>query len=220
MKLCMFHPIDQPLERGWVGRVEGDQVVQLAAQTLESFFTGGGSAREHAVYERSDVRLLAPILHPPAVRLFESEDRFEFANPAAVVGPEAVIRPPCDTVSQGGLSVLPRLAAVIGAEQAIAGLTILGEWRDPAGSPPKDHDFALSLGPVVVTPDELAIAPDGRFPPFDWERARALAARGTVLRAGDLLAAPPGAPVAVAPGDRVEIEAEGIGTLAAEVAPA
>ena len=41
MRLCMFHPAGHPLERGWVGRVDGDRVVQLAAQTLQSFFTGG-----------------------------------------------------------------------------------------------------------------------------------------------------------------------------------
>ena len=48
MKLCMFSPKGKNLERGWPGRVEGDRVIQLAAQTLQSFFTGGGNAREHA----------------------------------------------------------------------------------------------------------------------------------------------------------------------------
>ena len=46
----MFHPLDHPLERGWVGRIEGERVIHLAAQTLQSFFTGGGTAREHAEY--------------------------------------------------------------------------------------------------------------------------------------------------------------------------
>ena len=46
----MFHPVGHPMERGWVGRVDGDRVVHLAAQTLQSFFTGGGTAREHAQY--------------------------------------------------------------------------------------------------------------------------------------------------------------------------
>ena len=62
MRLCMFHPLDHPLERGWVGRIDGDQVVHLAAQTLQSFLTGGGSAREHAVYPLAEVRLLSPVL--------------------------------------------------------------------------------------------------------------------------------------------------------------
>jgi len=66
----MFHPLDHPLERGWVGRIDGEHVVQLAAQTLPSFFTGGGGAREHAVYALDDVCLLAPVLGSMASRRF------------------------------------------------------------------------------------------------------------------------------------------------------
>ena len=91
MKLCMFHPVDQPLERGWVGRVDGDRVLHLAAQTLQSLFLGGGQAREHAEYPLDAVRLLPPVQYPPAVRLFEGDGSFAFANPAAVVGPDAEV---------------------------------------------------------------------------------------------------------------------------------
>src|SRR5512134_1904601 len=110
----MFHPVDHPMERGWVGRIDGDQVVHLAAQTLQSFFTGGGSAREHAVYLLADVCLLAPVLHPAAVRVFEDERTFAFANPAAIVPSRAQVErsAPGDKASQGKLRVLPRLAAV------------------------------------------------------------------------------------------------------------
>ena len=66
----MFTPKELALERGWPGRIEGDRVIQLAAQTLQSFFTGGGTAREHAEYALADVDLRAPVLHPPAVRDF------------------------------------------------------------------------------------------------------------------------------------------------------
>ena len=66
MKLCMFSPVETDLERGWPGRVDGDRVVQLAAQTLQAFFTGGGEAREHAVYPVADVVFRAPVLHPPS----------------------------------------------------------------------------------------------------------------------------------------------------------
>ena len=45
----MFTPVEHEI-RGWPGRIEGDRVIQLAAQTLESFFTGGGHAREHAKF--------------------------------------------------------------------------------------------------------------------------------------------------------------------------
>ena len=46
----MFHPAGMPLERGWVGRIEGEEVVHLASQTLQHLFTGGGTARDHARY--------------------------------------------------------------------------------------------------------------------------------------------------------------------------
>ena len=226
----MFCPLDHPMERGWVGRIDGDRVIQLAAQTLQSFFTGGGSAREHAVYPLAGVRLLAPVLHPPAIRVFEDQESFAFANPAAVVGPGAEIgrdESACNSLLQGRLTLLPRSAAVVGAEGALAGFTICADWRDPAASPPKDRDFALGLGPVVVTPDELD--PDGleavvrvdasehlraSFGGFDWERARSLAADGTALVPGDLLVGPALDPVVdLAPGSSVELGVESIGVL-------
>jgi hypothetical protein len=231
----MFHPVDHPLERGWVGRVDGDRVVQLAAQTLQSFFTGGGSAREHAEFPLSDVKLLAPILHPPSIRVFDEQDGCAFANPAAIMGPGATVetaRAPSDTVSQGQLALFPRLAAVIGAQGELAAFTILAEWRDPARRPPKDRDFALGLGPVAVTTDELdpsgrtiAVRVDGAergsgaFSGFDWPAAVSLAADGTRLYPGDLIAGPGSALVdEVAPGSRVELEVDGIGVLEQRIA--
>ena len=82
----MFHPNDNPLERGWVGRIEGDRCIHLAAQTLQSFFLGGGEAREHAEYPLAEVTLLAPVQYPPTVRLFAGDGPFRFANATAVVG--------------------------------------------------------------------------------------------------------------------------------------
>ena len=70
MKLCMFSPKGMELERGWPGRIDGDEVVQLAAQTLQAFFSGGGTAREHARYPLAEVELRPPVLHPPSVRDF------------------------------------------------------------------------------------------------------------------------------------------------------
>lgn len=210
----MFHPLDHPLERGWVGRIDGDRVIQLAAQTLQSFFTGGGTAREHAVYPLAEVRLLAPVLHPPSIRLFEDRTSFAFANPAAIVGPGAAVVGPLST-----LSVLPRLAAVIGAHGAIGGFTVFAEWRALDVEPPKDRDFALGLGPVVVTPDD----PDARrargvFPDFDWMAAVDFAAAGTVLFPGDIVACPASTPLEeIQPGADVELEIDGIGVLAARL---
>lgn len=172
----MFTPADAALERGWPGRIEGDTVVQLAAQTLQSFFTGGSSAREHAVFPLAEVRLRAPVLEPPSVRLFEDETRFTFANPAAIRSPGAAI-----PRLQGRLDAAVRLAAVVGLDGVIGGWTGLAEFRSLELRPPKDRDFALLLGPVV----ETAFA-DG----FDWESARALAERNTRLRPGDLLGGP------------------------------
>lgn len=222
----MFHPLDHPLERGWVGRIDGDHVVQLAAQTLQSFFTGGGGAREHAVYALDDVCLLAPVLHPPAVRVFETKSSFAFANPAAILGPRTA-------VSNGSpeLAVLPRLAGVVGADGALGGLTILAEWRDHGRPPPKDRDFALVLGPLLVTLDALqangvegVVRVDGeerlraRFGAFDWDAARELAAAGTTLRPGDLLAGPAlGSVEGVAAGSSAEVDVDGIGALVQSV---
>jgi len=200
----MFTLVDQELERGWPGRIDGDTVVQLAAQTLQSFFTGGSSAREHAEYPLADVLLRAPVLEPPAVRLFEDTTRFSFANPTAIRSPGAfIIRP------DGRLDVATRRVAVIGLDGSIGGWTGLAEWRAPELAPPKDRDFALLLGPVVET--ELADE-------FDWEAARALAELNTRLRPGDLLAGPVIALHEDVVSGPLELEIEGVGTLDAIVA--
>ena len=178
--------------------------MQLAAQTLQSFFTGGSSAREHAEYPLADVLLRAPVLQPPAVRLFEDATRFVFANPTAIRSPGAFITRP-----DGRLDVATRLVAVIGLDGAIGGWTALAEWRAPELAPPKDRDFALVLGPVV----ETELADD-----FDWEAARALAELNTRLRPGDLLAGPPLALHEDVPSGPLELEIDGIGTLDAIVA--
>jgi hypothetical protein len=212
----MFHPVGHPMERGWVGRVEGDRVVHLAAQTLQSFFTGGGSAREHAEYRLDDVVLLAPVLHPPSVRIFDDAMSFAFANPAAIVGPGATVGNACNSLLQGGLTVFSRVAAVVGAGGLIGGLTILAEWRAAALTPPKDRDFALGLGPVVVTTDECPTDPRG----FEWSAALAFAAAGTVLYPGEILAGPAFEQRDVGAGEAVSLGIEGIGFLEQRVAAA
>jgi hypothetical protein len=205
----MFHPVGHPMERGWVGRIDGDRVVHLAAQTLQSFFTGGGSAREHAEYALADTVLLAPVLHPPAIRIFDAQASFAFANAAAVKGPGGTVHGP-----KRSLVALPRVAAVIGAGGAIGGFTVLAEWRADGVAPPKDRDFAIGLGPVVVTPDEVELPADG----FDWAAAAQFAAAGTALYPGDILAAPAAEPLGGDLGDVVTIEIEGIGTLEQRIA--
>jgi hypothetical protein len=176
MKLCMFSPVEMDLERGWPGRIDGDTVVQLAAQTLQAFFTGGGDAREHAAYPLADVVFRAPVLHPPSVRIFDTADDFRFANPAAIVAGDSEIAVP-------NAVPVEWVAAVIGLDGAIGGFTPLLEWTAPQLSGEKSRDFALALGPFVTTPDE-------ETPPWrDWEQLVAYAARNTRLYPGDLIAA-------------------------------
>jgi fumarylacetoacetate (FAA) hydrolase len=179
----MFTPRELALERGWPGRIEGDRVIQLAAQTLQSFFTGGGSAREHAEFPLADVDLLPPVLHPPAVRDFMAFEQhvanaraqrgskvpqewyeipvFYFSNPAAIYGPEAEIAYPAETQE---LDYELECAAVIGVDGKIGGFTVMNDWsaRDVQRAemrvglgPAKGKDFATSFGPVLVTPDEF-----------------------------------------------------------------
>jgi hypothetical protein len=226
MGLCMFHPVGHPLERGWVGRVDGDRVVHLAAQTLQHFFSGGAAAREHAEFPLAEVTIVTPVLHPPSVRVFSDDEAFEFANPAAVVGPAATV-----VIPSAAADAHPRLVALV-AEGAIAGVTGCLDLRAPALRPPKDRDFGLVLGPVVVTPDErlpeqlaIAIGVDGgewwsgTSREFDWEHARALAASGTTLRTGDLLVSPAaGAVTGIPAGARVSLAVESVGELTTTLA--
>ena len=196
----MFSPRELDLERGWPGRIDGDRVVQLAAQTLQAFFAGGGESREHAVYRLDDVALRAPVLHPPSVRIFEAADGFAFANPAAILGPGEAV------ANLGRLEAHARVTAIMGME-AIGGYTLLAEVRATGLGAPKDRDFALCLGPVVETELETE---------FDFEAAYAFAARNTRLYPGDLLAAPAHETVAVT--GVLEASYEGIGTLRNPVA--
>src|SRR2546427_2259022 len=131
----MFTPKELELERGWPGRIEGDRVIQLAAQTLQAFFAGGGAARHHAEYPLAEVTLLAPVKRPPSIRdffAFEEHVRrarslrgaevprewyeqpvFYFSNPSAVYGPDEEVPYPEGTEE---LDYELEVAAVIGAE--------------------------------------------------------------------------------------------------------
>ena len=184
----MFTPRELALERGWPGKIVGDTVVQFAAQTLEAFFTGGAKAREHNVYPLTDVTLRPPVLRPPSIRFFEDERTFWFGNTASIYGPEDEVRAPAPAESRFCV------AAVVGAHERIAGFTIVNDWRAPSLAPPKDRDFGTSIGPWIET---------DYAPEFDFEHAQEIAARNTMLRAGDLLVAPPfatGTDAATVPG--------------------
>jgi 2-keto-4-pentenoate hydratase/2-oxohepta-3-ene-1,7-dioic acid hydratase in catechol pathway len=111
------------------------------------------------------VRLLAPV-EPVTVRHFATlgELRFTFGNPYSILGPADDVPVPPGSVAMGfGLEV----AAVIGragrdlapAEAAdhIAGYTILNHWS----APDVGTGTATTLGPWLVSPDELDCFRDG-----------------------------------------------------------
>jgi fumarylacetoacetate (FAA) hydrolase len=147
---------------------------------------------------------------------------FYFTNPAAVLGPDDAVLPPSGTVE---LDFELEVAAVVGRECAdvdperwldvVAGFTVMDDWsardlqrREMALGlgPAKGKDFGTSLGPVLVTPEEVldrAGVPHGamvaRVNGEEWSRGEladlhhpwgaliAHASRGTRLRPGDVI---------------------------------
>jgi fumarylacetoacetate (FAA) hydrolase len=86
---------------------------------------------------------------------------FYFSNPGAIYGPGDEIPIPPDTKE---LDYELEVAAIIGSESRIGGFTIMNDWsaRDLQRvemrvglGPSKGKDFATTLGPIVVTPDEF-----------------------------------------------------------------
>jgi fumarylacetoacetate (FAA) hydrolase len=269
----MFTPREQEV-RGWVGMIDGDRVVHLAAQTLASYFTGGG-AREHREYRLDEVRLLAPVQRPPSVRdfyAFEEHVRnaarvtgrpgvpdewyrlpvFYFSNPAAIYGPDDEVPYPAGSEE---LDYELEVAGVVGdvtSTDVVGGFTIMNDWsaRDLQRTemrvglgPAKGKDFATSLGPVVVTPDELGnlklemvarVNGEERSRGnlgdmyHSWEAILARARENTTLRSGDVIGSGTvgsgcilehGDGRWLQPGDVVELEVEGIGVLRNTVGP-
>ena len=263
MRLCTF-----AIEgREAPGRIEGDHIIELAAPSLAEWFCGGGDdVAEHGI---ADAELRAPIPHPPSVRDFYAFERhvataraqrglemapewyripvFYFSNPAAILGPDEEVGFPAES---SAWDYELEAAAVVGRDGQIAGFTVLNDWsaRDlqkmemAVGlGPAKGKDFATSLGPVVVTVDELG---DLRLEMvarvngeersrgnlgemhWSWEQLRDHAARDTRLVAGDVLGSGTvgtgcilehGDGRWLQPGDTVELEIEGIGVLANRV---
>jgi fumarylacetoacetate (FAA) hydrolase len=221
--------------RDGVGEVEDERVHVLAAPTMLDWLSGDGHSRTGEERGLGDVELLAPVPEPPSVRDFftyeghvaagfkrRGQDRipeewyrapvFYFSNPASIQGPgEPVHRPDACKLLDFELEI----AAVIGADGEIAGFTLMNDWsaRDiqlgemAVGlGPAKAKDFATSLGPWLVTPDELPYT-EGRLvlearvhvngeelsrchadeQHFTWPEIVAQAARDTRLRPGDVL---------------------------------
>jgi len=217
-----------------VGRLDGDRMILLRAPSMLAWLRGEGheeAGREHPV---DDVRLRAPVPEPPSVRDFFAFEGhvgagwrlrgaeipsawyevpvFYFSNPASIHDPGAAVRRPAATQR---LDFELEIAAIIGADGAIAGFTLFNDWsaRDVQAremtvglGPAKGKDFAISMGPWLVTPDELPYS-DGRLDieatvtvngaeitrsraadqHWTWPQLVAHAARDTRLRAGDVL---------------------------------
>jgi fumarylacetoacetate (FAA) hydrolase len=218
-----------------VGELRPDGViVELEAPTMVDWLHGSGRAAAGAEWRADEVRLRAPVPEPPSVRDFFAYEghvkkgfklrnagipdawyeapTFYFSNPAAIFGPEEPIKRP--SLSER-LDFELEIAAVIGADHEIAGFTLMNDWsaRDLQRTemtvglgPAKGKDFATSIGPWLVTPDELPY--DGERLAleatvtvsdhvvarcsadqmhFSWPDVVAHAARDTVLRPGDIL---------------------------------
>ena len=95
---------------------------------------------------------------------------------------------------------------MIGADGEIGGYTLANIFVAPELAGAKQRDFALSLGPALVT--EL-VPVDPR-----WDELVAYAALNTRLRPGDLLIVDSGPPGdGLRPGDLCQIETAEIGAL-------
>ena len=217
-----------------VGRLEGDRIAHLAAPDMLTWLRGEGTEETGAATALEDATLLAPVPEPPSVRdFFAFEEHvatgwrrrggeippawfeipvFYFSNPASIHGPGEPVRKPAATSL---LDFELEVAAVIGAEGRIAGFTLFNDWsaRDVQREemtvglgPAKGKDFAISLGPWLVTPDELPLR-NGRLAVtatatvngaqlthsdasemhWSWDEVLAHAARDTRLRPGDVI---------------------------------
>ena len=210
------------------------------------------SVRDFYAFEEH-VRNAARVTGRPGVPAeWYEQPVFYFSNPAAIYGPEDEIPYP---EGSHELDYELEVAAVIGNAAdagAIGGFTIMNDWsaRDlqrremKVGlGPAKGKDFATSLGPVVVTPDELG---DLRLEMVarvngeersrgnlgdmyhSWESIVARASANTRLLPGDVLGSGTvgtgcilehGDNRWLQPGDVVELEVEGIGVLRNVIGP-
>ena len=270
MRLVTFEVGDGPAA---VGSLRPDGMIeQLEAPDMVEWLAGSGRRAAGPTHDLAEVRLLAPVPSPPSVRDFYAYEGhvragfqrrgapgipdawyeapvFYFSNPAAVFGPgQAVQRPPSCQMLDFELEI----AAVIGSDQQIAGFALLNDWsaRDiqrremTVGlGPAKGKDFATSLGPWLVSPDELpfdgerleleaTVTVNGRVVArasakpmhFSWPQLVIQAAQNTRLRAGDVLGSGTltGGSLLdigtldgrwIEPGDEVVLAAPGLGEL-------
>jgi fumarylacetoacetate (FAA) hydrolase len=231
MRLGSFRNVDEEL---FVGEVEGERVHRLAAPSMIAWLEGTGRERGGTEYPLGELTSLAPVPNPPSVRDFYAFERhvaagwrrrgaevpeywyeapaFYFSNPGSIHGPG---QPVCRPAATEMLDFELEIAAVVDGGGEIAGFTLMNDWsaRDVQArevtvglGPHKAKDFATSLGPWLVTTDELPYE-DGRLrvratvsvngekvasgdaseQHFGWPEIVEHAARDTGLRAGEVL---------------------------------
>jgi 2-keto-4-pentenoate hydratase/2-oxohepta-3-ene-1,7-dioic acid hydratase in catechol pathway len=204
-------------------RADGGEPVPVASARLLPPIPAPPSIRDFFAFEAHMIASRRSAKADPDPGWY-TQPFFYFTNPAAIVGPGASIVPPRGTRA---LDYELEVAAVIGRESsdldpddpatmdAIVGYTIFNDWsaRDIQGvemkqniGPQKAKDFASSLGPYLVTADELpgdGLRPRGRMRAwvngelwsdgelsdihFPWTSLLAHASQDTRLVPGDLL---------------------------------
>jgi fumarylacetoacetate (FAA) hydrolase len=263
--LCTFKPKGGDPTDARPGRVEENHVVRLEAPTLQAVLAVSGRVPDGPAFPLSAIELLAPVPQPPAVRDFFAFEQhvattranrgasvpdewyeipvFYFTNPAAICGPDEDIPYPSGTTM---LDYELEVAAVIKEGGEIGGFTIMNDWsaRDLQRKetrvglgPAKGKDFATSIGPVLVTPEEF----DGSHGEMvarvngeersrgnladlyhSWEAMIARASENTTLQPGDVIGSGTVGTGCILehddgrwlrPGDVVELEVEGLGVL-------
>lgn len=176
--------------------------IDEARETILSTLPQRGPNDEQLIYQSTEIRLLAPLPNPASIRDFYAfeehvkkgfERRGEpmppewYEFPAYyksahhnVLGPDADVSWPSFTQK---FDYELELACVIGRNQKIAGYTVMNDFsaRDIQRremkvrlGPAKGKDWAMALGPVLVTPDEIgnpyALEMTARINGEEWSR--------------------------------------------------
>jgi fumarylacetoacetate (FAA) hydrolase len=155
----------------YLTRIKQDRIIPLAESRLMAPLLRPASLRDFYAFEQHVSRAHENRGKPVPAAWYEIPV-FYYTNPAAVYGPDERIPYPSYSAA---LDYELEIACVIGktgsdipvdeAEQYIFGYTIMNDWsaRDEQRremsvglGPAKGKDFATSLGPWIVTPDEIA----------------------------------------------------------------